>query len=264
MKIVRRSLAALLVGACLLTFGGTGHAAQRSRQARQPGPAFLAETFRALRGGLAQIGLGDTTGGVMAIEWLGSGFLVDAKCTLATAKQILDAADRERLVVRFSSADASGGPLTFSARVLYVDPDGSLAFLRFGGGMPGSRVCGSGRMDVLPLARQFSTNFTGEPVFIGGFPVLAGERPPEAPIVRRAVVSSADLRWDAQPMLLLDLAGGSGLTGGPVVLERTGEVVGVLHGPAATDRAYRYGMEWAAPITREDHRQALESSRGGR
>ena len=60
-------------------------------------------------------------------------------------------------------------------------------------------------------------------------------------------------------MLLLDLFGVPGFSGSPVILQRTGEVVGVIFGPGPTKRVF--GFEWATPIKQTDYSRALEEAR---
>ncbi len=56
-------------------------------------------------------------------------------------------------------------------------------------------------------------------------------------------------------MLLLDLTGVPGFSGAPVILESSGEVIGVVYGPGRTERVY--DLEWATPLTESDHARWL-------
>ena len=57
-------------------------------------------------------------------------------------------------------------------------------------------------------------------------------------------------------MLLLDLTGTPGFSGGPVILQRTGEVVGVVYGPGPTSR--QFDFEWATFVTPADYESAIQ------
>ena len=62
-------------------------------------------------------------------------------------------------------------------------------------------------------------------------------------------------------MILLDLLGVPGFSGSPVILENTGEVIGIIYGPGPTERIF--GFEWATPITQEDYLSAIDASSAG-
>lgn len=59
-------------------------------------------------------------------------------------------------------------------------------------------------------------------------------------------------------MILLDLFGVPGFSGSPVILESTGEVIGIIYGPGPTERSF--GFEWATPITQEEYLSAIDAS----
>ena len=76
-----------------------------------------------------------------------------------------------------------------------------------------------------------------------------------SPIVRRGVVASGDLALDSEPILLLDLIGIKGFSGSPVVLEQTGETIGVVYGPGPISR--EAGFEIATPVSQLDYKRAV-------
>ena len=244
----------LLAGAVSLALfcGSAAPGSNRQRSASGGGNS----PFAAVRGGLAQVGLGIPTGGAVAIRWLGTGFVVDKRCTIATAKHILQDADRDLLLVRVQHLHDPGNGVP--ARVLAEDPTKDIAFLRIAG-MPGDKTCFSSRLKPLGLAAEFDReSLTVRTVLVAGYPVLEGQTPRGIPILRQGIVSSSELEWNRNPMLLLDLAGIPGFSGAPVILKETGSVIGVIHGPGRTDR--RFDLEWATPITRKDYKEATSST----
>jgi hypothetical protein len=231
----------------LAAFGGT----LRSEDALPVGARF-----EALRTSMALIGHEVDAGGRPGVTWLGTGFMVDRKCTLASAKHIFHGVNADRFVVRLQSADRERAPI-LRARVLYRKPELDLVFLQLVGAAMGQGQCPAELRDHLELAEAFDDGLVGEPILLPGFPLIEGE-PPGFPVLRRGYVSSAELEWDGSPMLLLDLRSAPGFSGSPVILERTGQVVGVLFGSGLTPR--EYDLTWATPITRGDLRSALRAA----
>lgn len=178
---------------------------------------------------------------------LGTAFLVDTKCTFATAKHVLAAVNREKLVIRFQRPKDSLA-VTVPARVIYQDEKLDLAFLR---AQTAQQPCHSRDLAVFALARETATSsLVGDEIVIIGYPTLAQGQNVDIPVMRRGIVASTDINFDpANPyqMLLLDLTGVPGFSGSPVVRVRTGEVAGVVYGPGPTARAA--GFEWATPIS---------------
>jgi S1-C subfamily serine protease len=228
--------------------------AQGRNSGRAGGPA-LAE----LRGALVHVGHGQAVGAATRVRWLGTGFLVDDRCTVVTAKHNVLGLAREGLLLRLQDPDDPGATVTVGGYVLHEDPGSDLLFLRFAESAPGA-TCSSKAFGHVPLAATADRAvLTGEDVLIWGYPAIEGERPSDVPILRKGIVASAELDWEGQPMLLLDLAGIPGFSGGPVIRVSTGEAIGVVFGPGRTDR--RYDLEWATPITRDDHLRALDAAR---
>jgi hypothetical protein len=182
-------------------------------------------------------------------HWLGSGFLVDGSCTVVTAKHLFDLADRRRLLVRYQTPKDRTTVQTLRAAVIGETVDRDLAYLRLT--MPDGRPCRTDELRPLPLFPRFDARtLAGESVLIAGFPRL-GPYDVDIPVVRRGIVASAEGTDDAKkPVLLLDLTGVSGFSGSPVVLERTGEVIGVVYGPGLIERFADF--EIATPIDRTD------------
>ncbi len=216
--------------------------------------------FRDIRLGLAHVGIARHDGDLVATRWLGTGFLVDRDCTVVAAKHIVQGAEREQLVVRFLHPTDPDAVRTFAARVIWEDPAKDVMLLRFGGERVARRLCRSELRPMRPAAGFDATELTGRSVLVAGFPVLEGEQPRDLPILKRGLVASAEFTWDGIPMLLLDMTGVPGFSGSPVILEDTGEVVGIVFGPGRTRR--QYDLEWATPFTAEDYRRGVERSAG--
>ena len=107
-----------------------------------------------------------------------------------------------------------------------------------------------GDREALSQFRFDGATLAGEPIFIAGFPAIEGEEPRDVPVIRRGSIASGEFLWSERAMLLLDLTGIPGFSGAPVVLESTGEVVGVVFGTGRTPR--EYGTTWATPLVRGD------------
>lgn len=213
--------------------------------ARDPAPA--AERFRNVRGALVLVGHGARMPEGVAISWLGTGFVADTRCTVATAKHILDGVDPAALLVRLRNPQDPDATVTIAAAVIHRDPTRDLAFLEIAG-PPGGMRC-RGPLAPIPIAERYEgETLAGEPVLIAGFPALEQEEPRDVPVLRRGVIGSGELLWAGRPMLLLDLAGTPGFSGAPVIHERTGEVLGVVFGSGRTPR--EYGTTWATPLVR--------------
>ena len=206
--------------------------------------------------GIAHIGRASPLENEVAIQWLGSGFLVDRECRVVTARHLFERTDRQNLVVRFLHPESTDRSRTFSARLIHEDEEIDLAVLQFAEKTP--RFCRGDAFAPFDLAESIDpVALTGESVRIAGYPMLEGERPREIPIVRRGAIASAELTWDGRPMLLLDLTGVPGFSGAPVILESTGEVVGLVFGPGRTRR--EYDLEWATPLTGPDLEERLDA-----
>ena len=191
------------------------------------------------------------------IEWLGSAFLLDDKCTFATAKHIFKNANKENLVVRFCLIDDNTIVRTVPIRILYEDFQSDLAFLKIDSwdGQP----CKSKRSYSFNIPIDFvKGSLTGETVLVIGHPILSMKGNVDVPVVRKGIISSTEITWGSQSMILLDLFGVPGFSGSPVILESTGEVIGIIYGPGPTERSF--GFEWATPITQEDYLSAIDAS----
>ena len=205
--------------------------------------------FDQIRDGLVHVGQAAGDASSTLDHWLGSGFLVDGSCTVVTAKHLFDLADRRRLLVRYQNPKDRTTVQTVVASVIGETADRDLAYLRLT--MPDGTPCRAGELRPLPLYPRFDARaLGGESVLIAGFPRL-GPYDVDVPVARRGIVASAEGTDDAKkPVLLLDLTGVSGFSGSPVVLEKTGEVIGVVYGPGLIERFADF--EIATPIDRTD------------
>ncbi len=235
-------------------------AASKAKDAPLPVPR-AAVVFESVRDALVMIGHSRAADDeLMALSWLGTGFLIDHRCGVATARHLLQGVDRGRLVVRTRNPRSPDRAMTLPARILLEDPDRDLLFLQ-AGGLPGTDECPLTDVEPVRLGRsQTLEQFTGHPVLLAGFPVLEGNEPRDVPILRQGLIASTELLWDGHAMLLLDLTGMPGFSGAPVILLESGEVIGVAFGPGRTAR--QYDLNWATPITREDRRRARSRAGG--
>ncbi len=207
--------------------------------------------FTKLRDALVHVGQIRETEKPQLDMWLGTGFFVDERCTIATAKHLFNVANRERIIIRFIDPHNRKKAWTRSAKIIHEDPHKDIAFLRVS--VSSGESCELGPMKTLslhPQTKDFSP-LSGEPVFIAGFPRL-GSGDLDLPIARRGIIASAEIK-DAEgvPLLLLDLTGAPGFSGSPVVLERTGEAIGIVFGPGHMKRSQDF--EFATIITQKDY-----------
>jgi hypothetical protein len=225
-------------------------------------------TFSILRSGVAHVGQLarsdaslETPTDHADMKWLGTAFLVDSRCTFASAKHILSGADRTRLIVRFPMPQDRAHAFTATIRVLYESPTTDLLFLRVD--TVNDLPCESGPLHVNPLAKpSLLRTVTGEAVIIIGHPVLSEGHELDFPVLREGVVASSEFSWSGHPMLLLDLVGVPGFSGSPVILKATGTVIGIVFGPGPTRR--EFGFEWATPISGDDYIKATDAEATGR
>lgn len=206
--------------------------------------------FERLRPSLAMVGA--VSGEDGSIRWLGTGFVVDRRCRVATAWHVLFDVPDSRWAVRFEapSGDGETRGMVVPMRLSDRRPRSDVAILEVDPGPGGPSGCPAA-IPALPIAKTFGgAAWSAEDVWVYGFPAIEGEAPREVPIARRGAIASAELAWEGRSMLLLDLTGIPGISGGPVVLARTGEVVGVVFGPGRTGR--EYDLEWATPLTAKD------------
>lgn len=215
------------------------------------------EVIERYKTGIFHIGESIGNGENSEIKWLGSAFLLDDSCTFATAKHIFKNANRRNLVIRFQLTDDKTIVRTVPIRILYEDYQSDLAFLKIDSW--NNQPCKSKMAYSFDVLSDYIKGcFTGETVLIIGHPMLSIKDYVDTPVVRKGIVSSTEITWDNQSMILLDLFGVPGFSGSPVILERTGEVMGIIYGPGPTERTF--GFEWATPITQEDYLSAIDAS----
>ncbi len=231
---------------------GSTESAERSQRNRRPRTPLQTVTLS-----LVHVGRGTGSNGAVRVAWLGTGFLVDDRCTIATAKHILRNVPDDEILIRMHDPEGDG-LVTAPATQIYASADRDLSFLKVR--TPPGQRCSSGDIVASPLAGRFDPDaLNGKEVRILGYPVLEGDQPRDVAIVKQGIVASAELEWDGEPMLLLDLTGVPGFSGAPVILQETGEVIGVVFGPGRTER--QYDLEWATPITVDDAEQAHKATR---
>jgi hypothetical protein len=211
--------------------------------------------YERARFGLAHLGQAGLQGEQAAIQWLGTAFIVDERCTLATAKHALKGISEGQMVLRFLGRE-EGTVRTYPGRVVHRFDNRDLAFITFGPSKKGKRWCRSEGFQPIPIhPGSGRVELTGQSVVVLGYPAIEGMPPRDVAVFRRGAIASAELDWEGRPMLLLDLTGVPGFSGAPVILESSGEVIGVVYGPGRTERVY--DLEWATPLTESDHARWL-------
>ncbi len=214
-------------------------------------------SFNEFRSGIVHVGQSETVEQGNQVSWFGTGFLVDGRCTFVTAKHIFRNANRDHVVVRFQLPQNKNRIRTLPAKIIFEDPGNDLAFLRID--RFNNQLCGSSKLHTFKfLSTNGSQNLIGEEVLIIGYPRLTQTNENiDIPVIRKGILASTEINLNAQSMLLLDLPGVPGFSGSPVVLEKTGEVIGVVFGPGPTKREAAF--EWATPISKENYHEALKS-----
>ena len=225
---------------------------------QERGESMPTAAFERYRHGIVNVGFVKKGGDVKDATWDGTGFLVDDHCTFVTAKHLFANLPKgDIVVVRFLLPSDPSKARTIVARILYQGSDTDISFLKID--VVNNLPCNSGELHVFPLRPHSDENsITGEPVWIIGHPTLARETL-AIPVIRSGLISSTEIKFGTEPMLLLDLLGVPGFSGSPVILQRTGEVVGIVYGPGPTRRAF--GFEWATPISRTDYENAIATDR---
>ena len=224
-------------------------------QAVQRGPS----TFDVYRNGIVHIGRLPPAAQLKTDNpsWIGTGFLVDGQCTFATAKHVIDLVGDGQLVVRLQPPQDRRQTVTRVARVLYRDDANDIAFIRVDRVNDGPCVSSGGGSYIFSLASgQIPlASLAGEHILIIGHPQIV-KNDIDIPIIRTGIVASGELTsGDGTPTILLDLAGVPGFSGSPVILERTGEVVGIVYGPGGIERIF--GFELATPLTTNAYKLAV-------
>jgi S1-C subfamily serine protease len=188
------------------------------------------------------------------LKWLGTGFLLDDMCTFATAKHIFRNVIRDQIVIRFQNPSDRAQIITRPARILYENKKTDIAFLKID--TVGGKPCQSRKLFSFSLlSTELIKSLIGEPIMIIGHPKLGGDDI-DIPVLRIGNISSSEILWGSEPMLLLDFIGVPGFSGSPVILIRTGHAVGVVFGPGPTAR--KFGFEWATPMTLDSYNQAIK------
>lgn len=191
------------------------------------------------------------------IGWLGTGFFIDEKGTIFTAKHLFQSPNfnRDNIIIRLKYDRNT--VLTFPAKLIWEHKEKDIALLIT---EPIKTADGcTVLLKQLPYFRlipsiDYINAFVWENILIAGYPVL-GNSNLDVPIFRSGILSSSAIFWGKNPMLLLDLSGLPGFSGSPVILEKTGDVIGVVFGPGILDRSADF--LWATPISTEELALAL-------
>ncbi len=223
--------------------------------------------------------------------WVGTGFIVEWQGLIATARHVvkdranetravlegIDPArmtrrDEERLAEKYplfvgcAAVPNAGGNLDV-VREVFEDPRlaSDLAFLDVG--PLGRTRCGRVTV-ILPLVRGkvSASALEGQRIVVLGFPMLKDSRDIlsiPTPILKFGVIASSKIKsflpnvhnpGPKLPNILLDLYSAPGFSGSPVLLEKTGEVIGVIYGPDQISR--EFGLTWAVPVNDETRAEA--------
>lgn len=208
--------------------------------------------FQVYRTGIVNVGTVKQGQTLKQTVWRGTGFLVDKNCTYATALHLFPTLGTgDLIVIRFQLPSNPALARSIVARMHYQSPDTDLAFLRID--TINNKPCQTGLLHIFPLFSGDADKLTGEPVWVIGHPRIASNVL-AIPIVRAGLVASTEVKWDNKSRLLLDLTGTPGFSGSPVILQKTGEVIGVVYGPGPTER--QFDFEWATFLTPNDYERA--------
>ena len=209
---------------------------------------------------LVHIGMAKSQGGNNPERWLGTGFFIDQECRVVTAKHLFRKADKQRIIIRIRLPHNRQTLKTVPARVIYEDPFRDIAFLE--AVMPEGKPCHLGDIAPLSLAQPYNRlTLTGQMTIIAGFPRIT-KNSLDIPILRKGVVASGEITYKDHHALLLDMTSVPGFSGSPVVLERTGEVIGVVLGTGPIRHSANF--ELATPITRSDYDKIIRGTAADR
>jgi len=212
------------------------------------------DVFKEFRTGIGHIGIIEDDPDTDELEiskWLGTGFLIEKNCTFATAKHLFrnKKIDKTKLGIRFNLPTNLDVSRTLPISIIYEHPNKDLAILRII--KINNKPCTISKMHIFDILNDDDQlPETGEDIFIIGFPVLAKENL-DLPVIRSGIISSSEINWGKNQMLLLDLHGVPGFSGSPVISTLSNKVIGVIHGPGPTKRGY--GFEWATIFNDVDY-----------
>lgn len=180
-------------------------------------------------------------------KWLGSGFVVESRraCLIATGKHLFTKADKARIGVRsrFPANRVKG--FTTGAALRYEHPETDLAILD-----AAPSLCQVLSPYVFPLLNSVDDVSIGDDVVLIGHPGILGHTA-DIPIARSGIIASTELNIETRKILLIDMFGSSGFSGGPVIHKKTGRAIGIHLGPGLKEfRAA--GFVVATPIISAD------------
>lgn len=208
------------------------------------------QLFNKMRTGVVHIGkisnqLQD--GNIAIDQFLGTGFLVDTTSTFVTAKHLFRGVDLDSIAIRLQLPHNMSLARTIKASVVHIDSVLDIAFLKLY------------QRENVPFKSKISysfnlfnsegfNNLTGKDVLVIGYPKVA-QADFDVPFLRKGIISSTEIYNGANQLIVLDLIGVPGYSGSPVVLQDSGEVIGIIYGPGPTSRSF--GFEWITPINQQ-------------
>jgi hypothetical protein len=144
------------------------------------------------------------------------------RCILATAAHV--SWDQSHLAVyRFNtSPEKSVPPQTGGSS--YSDGGSDISFVQLN-----AAACRDADPYVFPLMDDPMAEVrAGDEVFILGHPIIGEDVQTDVPFQRAGIVASTEVKKNNIPIFTLDLLVVPGFSGSPVILKRTGHVIGVL------------------------------------
>lgn len=146
--------------------------------------------FNKLQYGVFHIGQLEDISSPADTKWLGTGFLVNKNCTIATAKHLFVNANLDHLIIKFLNPKIEGRSIMRKSKIIYEDPVKDVAFL-----MPiTDNPCrvDPNEFNVFALPSKFNCQrFLGQQVIIIGHPSLWPKSTIDFPIFRRGLISAS-------------------------------------------------------------------------
>jgi trypsin-like peptidase len=183
----------------------------------------------------------------------GTAFVVSKgdRCILATAAHV--SWDRNHLAVYRFRTPTGKSISPQAGGTSYSDGGSDVSFVQLD-----TTACRDADPYVFPLMdNPMAEVGVGDEVFVLGHPAVSKDVQPEIPLLRAGIVASTEVKRYKQPILTLDLLAFPGLSGSPVILKRTGHVIGVLIETTGSIQRFS-GFSRAAVIKQHDLSQFIE------